>query len=65
MMSKHTPGPKEQQANVCLACAAPELLEALENIIEAYKQGYEVIPNILAVRNAIAKAKGEWIWPTK
>ena len=40
-------------------CAAPELLEALENIIEAYKQGYEIVPNILAVRNAIAKAKGE------
>ena len=41
------------------ARVAPELLEALENIIEAYKQGYEIVPNILAVRNAIAKAKGE------
>ena len=52
-MNRHMVRQQETLAN-----AAPELLEALENIIKAYTEGYEIVPNILAVRKAIAKAKG-------
>ena len=48
---------EELQANANLIAAAPELLEALEVIIEDLEEGAK--PRMKLARAAIAKAKGE------
>lgn len=57
----HTPG-DELEANARLIAAAPDLLEALDGMIEAYDDGAQpewALPYIRAAHKAIAKARGE------
>ena len=52
----------EQQANARLIAAAPELLEALEDVIGRFTEAFpasETYEPIIAARAAIKKAKGE------
>lgn len=50
----------ESKANGRLALAAPELLEALQNMVEAYQHEASFDnPAILSARAAISKALGE------
>ena len=55
-MSRHTPGP-ETEANARLSAAAPDLLEALKNMLDDSAPG--VVQRYQAARAAIAKAEGE------
>lgn len=49
----------EQEANATLIAAAPELLEALKHMVEAYAFDYgEDCPATMQARAAIAKAEG-------
>ena len=57
---------KEQRANALLATSAPDLLEALENLLDWFGDdrrewdGWEGVNEMLGfVEQAIAKAKGE------
>lgn len=59
---------EEDCANQCLLCAAPELLEAAECVMDMLKEhGPSIVPHLLdsddnagqQLRNAIAKAKGK------
>ncbi len=47
---------KVQQANARLMAAAPELLEALEGLLDTNK---DTVDAVIAAKAAIAKAKGE------
>lgn len=49
----------EDKANARLIAAAPELLEALEAILEDAFGGMDTLARIQAAEAAIAKAKGE------
>lgn len=46
-----------REANAALIAAAPDLLAALENILN--NSGHATLEQLLAARNAVAKAKGE------
>ncbi|HBM7586570.1 TPA: hypothetical protein LZ306_003356 [Enterobacter bugandensis] len=50
----------EAEANAQLAMAAPDLLEALQNMVTAYEHEASIDnPALLAARAAISKALGE------
>ena len=52
-------GPDEQEANARLIAAAPDLLEALESILEYAESGWDHTPICAVVaRSVISKAKG-------
>lgn len=57
----HDDNSEECLANARLACAAPELLEALEAITDLYDtdDGCRSTPEYIAARAAIAKARNE------
>lgn len=50
---------EEDQANARLIAAAPDLLEALELMVDTYDNGGWPSSTLVIARAAIAKAKGE------
>lgn len=62
-------GPEQQEANATLIAAAPELYEALEDLLGYFRSGNAVdveratikanAPEVLAARAALKKARGE------
>lgn len=51
-------GSEEQEANAKLIAAAPDLLEALQNLIDSHKRGTKIhtADAIISAKKAIAKA---------
>lgn len=47
---------KERTANARLIAAAPDLLEALQELLEAEVLGFDLVPPQIKARDAIAKA---------
>lgn len=58
--TEHTPGPWRYKSDARLIAAAPELLEALENLLEANPNAsnWDYPAACEAARRAIKKAKG-------
>lgn len=48
---------EEHQANKCLICAAPDLLDALEYVLNEYVDRHDNSETAIKARAAIAKAK--------
>ncbi len=53
------PGSGQEEANARLIAAAPELLDALQDMIDYYGSASATVEALTAARAAIAKAKGE------